>query len=359
MPALRKLIKTTGASVLNCLAIDKLIGMGNGARRAPLIVCYHRVVRDFVDSSVHSMPSLLISTEMFEKQLDWLAENYDLVSMDEVMQALNGNRKAGKKQLATITFDDGYVDFYWNAFPILKRKGIASCVFVVTNLVGTENLQTHDELYLMLSLCMSPETPLARIAADTQTKRLVQIIGKQPDPYSAARHILSSFSNSEVIQLIELMRDRIHVSAQHLKELRSLSWSMLRTLSVQGVTIGSHTQSHALLPRYEQTLMEKELAASRRRLELELGMPIKYLAYPDGQFDERTAQAAEAAGYEAAVTTCQHTSTKRPNFALPRRLLWEKSCTNRRDEFSPAIMSCLLNGVFQYPDNCAQDHSVS
>ncbi|MDO9318372.1 MAG: polysaccharide deacetylase family protein [Gammaproteobacteria bacterium] len=361
MKEFRRLVKSSVATLLHQLSVDNLIGHSTGGARGPIVICYHRVVQNFEDAATRAMPSLLISTSMFEKQLDWLAAHFDMVSLDEILQ---GPQHSGKRRQATITFDDGYADFYWNALPILQKKKIPSAVFVVTDLVGTTNLQIHDELYLLLSHWFkSPEankelTP-GEAPTDPLSATLDATLALHSDPFAAARYFLEVFSRREVVAMLALLQRRVKVSTQSLQEFESLNWPLLRIMHEQGVTIGSHTCSHSLLPHHDQQRVEAELRGSREHLETELGMPTKYLAFPDGQFDERITLAAEAAGYQAALTICNHLSQERPRYTVPRTVLWENACIDNTGRFSPAIMGCLVNGVFNLSSRCAQDHHAS
>src|SRR5438067_519489 len=116
-------------------------------RPSPFIVCYHRVVEDFGRSSRSAIPSMLISTGMLEKHIDWLAKRFSIVSLDDIGLHLAADRPF-RRPAAAITFDDGYSDVYEYAYPLLKRKGIPAAVFVVTGLVGTGKPQIFDRLYL-------------------------------------------------------------------------------------------------------------------------------------------------------------------------------------------------------------------
>lgn len=360
MSRLRRFIKNAAARTICQLSVDKVIGRRNGFAKRPLIICYHRVVQDFAGAATRSMPSLLIDVDMFERQLDWLARHYNMVSLDEILShsadPIDVKTQKGK-QMASISFDDGYADFYWNAFPVLKRKTIPASIFVVTDLVGTSNLQTHDELYLMLSQWLKTPGPLHSEDNPELMTELASALLQHSDAYSAARYILASFSHQEVRDILTLMRGQVDVPAQLREELAPLSWDMLRTLSAQGVTIGSHTRSHALLPRHGQKVVQRELAGSRETLEKALGIEIRHFAYPDGQFNERTARSAETAGYGAAYAICAHQSKTHPLYTIPRQVLWQNACIDETGAFSPAILSCLVNGVFQRADQCTQDHS--
>jgi peptidoglycan/xylan/chitin deacetylase (PgdA/CDA1 family) len=86
---------------------------------------------------------------------------------------------------------------------------------------------------------------------------------------------------------------------------RWLSWDGVRKLRSLGHTIGSHTRSHRMLSKLSAAEQHDELAESRRRLEGELGAPVKLLAYPYGSpetFDAETRRLAAASGYQAAFS---------------------------------------------------------
>lgn len=359
MNDLRRQVKSTIAKALHHTFVDNLIGRATGVATSPLVICYHRVVQNFDDAATRAMPSLLVSTSMFAKQLDWLAHHFEMVSLEEILQSPQNGEPNRQRRQATITFDDGYADFYWNALPILREKKIPSSVFVVTDLVGTARLQTHDELYLLLSQWFLQSHNKKKIAEDNLSQQLEAALALHSDPYDAARYLLATFSQRDVMAMIALMQERVHVSTQSLREFQSLSWSMLKTMIEQGVTVGSHTRSHVLLPHHEQQCVMEELRGSRETLESELGVPSRFLAYPDGQFDERIATATEEAGYSAALTICNHLVDERPRYSVPRTVLWENACIDHTGQFSPAVMGCLVNGVFNLSSRCTQDHKGS
>jgi peptidoglycan/xylan/chitin deacetylase (PgdA/CDA1 family) len=82
-----------------------------------------------------------------------------------------------------------------------------------------------------------------------------------------------------------------------------LSWAQLKALEQNGVQIGSHTISHAELPRLTDPAALQELIQSRLALERHLGHPVQWFAYPAGRFDKRTEALVRQAGYVLAVTT--------------------------------------------------------
>jgi peptidoglycan/xylan/chitin deacetylase (PgdA/CDA1 family) len=79
---------------------------------------------------------LSVPPELFEQHLAYLkAQGYQTVSLDDLTYALAQGRPlpAGDKSIL-ITFDDGYLDNYQNAFPLLQKYGFTGVFFVVTEL---------------------------------------------------------------------------------------------------------------------------------------------------------------------------------------------------------------------------------
>ena len=91
----------------------------------------------------------------------------------------------------------------------------------------------------------------------------------------------------------------------------ALSWKQVREMSDAGVDIQSHSLTHPFLTRRRHAAMDdraygawlqRELAESRQLIERETGRKVSFLAYPYGDYDTRVANAAAAAGYDAALT---------------------------------------------------------
>ena len=70
----------------------------------------------------------------FRRQLDWLREAFEPVSLSEAVARLQGRRTSGRELV--ITFDDGFRTQATNAAPILAEAGILACFFLVTELVS-------------------------------------------------------------------------------------------------------------------------------------------------------------------------------------------------------------------------------
>ena len=106
------------------------------------ILNYHKV-----DDFYHS---LSIPPEEFEEQMKYLSEHgFTTITPDQLMAYLNHDRELPENPIL-ITFDDGYLDNFTNAYPIMKKYGFTATIFLVTNKVGHEgNFMTWDQVRTM------------------------------------------------------------------------------------------------------------------------------------------------------------------------------------------------------------------
>ena len=85
------------------------------------------------------IPNLYVTPRMFGFQMWYLKmAGFHVLSIPDLVAAVDTGDL--RRNSAAVTFDDGYVDFYKNAYPVLKRYGYPSTVFIVSGLVGKDNV---------------------------------------------------------------------------------------------------------------------------------------------------------------------------------------------------------------------------
>ncbi len=81
-----------------------------------------------------------VTPDAFREQISYLyANGYNAINFDTLMGAMDNNQSLPPKSVL-ITFDDGYVDNYENAFPVLKDAGFTATFFVITSHVDQKTL---------------------------------------------------------------------------------------------------------------------------------------------------------------------------------------------------------------------------
>ena len=131
---------------------------------------------------------------------------------------------------------------------------------------------------------------------------------------------------------------------------------MLIAMRDAGMTIGSHSATHAFLTNESLERVQQEAAASRSVLQQRLAVKANCFAYPGGDFNPAVVNAVDAAGYTMAFTICRHRDSRYPTLTLPRCGMWEQSCLDRLGRFSSAILSSHTSGMFGSASYCPNRH---
>jgi peptidoglycan/xylan/chitin deacetylase (PgdA/CDA1 family) len=102
--------------------------------RIPILM-YHAVQEGQSDPRPYY--EVNVSPATFASQMRQLrTAGYRAVSLEQAQQALNDG--AADQKLVVVTFDDGYRDFYENAFPILSECQFTATVYLITGYMGDQ-----------------------------------------------------------------------------------------------------------------------------------------------------------------------------------------------------------------------------
>jgi peptidoglycan/xylan/chitin deacetylase (PgdA/CDA1 family) len=192
----------------------------------------------------HVSPDREITPAGFERQLRWLLDQgYRSLSMAELTAIIQGRSAEGQPGFV-VTFDDGYLDNWVYAFPILQKLGVKAVLYLVT-----DRVENHA----------APRTSIHLIDTKSREREAGGFI----------------------------------------------SWAEARAMAASGlIEIGSHTHTHRNFVRtqlYEN--LEQELAQSRALIETELKKPCVHLAWPWGDYEAAWWPSVKRTGYETAMTT--------------------------------------------------------
>jgi len=253
------------------------------ARRGPLrnrsasaaFLCYHSVHPD-------GPPYLSLPPETFERQLARLRRSGDKTATLGALEAIRRGERPSARQVL-LTFDDGFLDNYTHAFPLMRAYGVSGLIFLLPPAVDTGGPLTWPEV--------------------------AQRAGRHPDVF------------------------------------RSVTWPMVEEMAEAGIEFGSHALTHHRLTTLGDEALAQELLDSRRRIIDRLGR-CDALAYPFGGWDQRVATAAAAAGYRWAFTMPSAAQRDATALSIPRiaidhrdderRFALKLSVAGRRALLSPA-----------------------
>ncbi|HEX5736716.1 MAG TPA: polysaccharide deacetylase family protein [Blastocatellia bacterium] len=282
------------ASLLNVMqAFGAFAPFRFANRDKALILTYHRF-GEFRDGAK-------ISARAFARQLHYLASHYRVVPLSALAELMRRGRELPPR-VAALTIDDGYLDAYEIALPILRRYRLPATIFLVTDFVDRKSWLWTDKLRFL-----ALKTRATRLEADLGGEKLRISLSGRASRLKAATEL-----NSRLKALPdELKEDAINRIASSLRvslpelpphEYCSLSWDQAREMESAGVEIGSHTASHPILTNVSDAVLQAELRESKARLEAELGHGVELFCYPNGDYDARVRRAVKEAGYRCAVT---------------------------------------------------------
>ena len=93
------------------------------------VIMYHRVINSAKNEGVHGT---YIYEDIFRAHMKYLKENnYTVITFKDLNELSWRNRFNANKKYIILTFDDGYVDNYELAFPILKEFGFKATIFLM------------------------------------------------------------------------------------------------------------------------------------------------------------------------------------------------------------------------------------
>lgn len=207
----------------------------------PFILMYHSIADDSDDP-------YSVSVDSFREQISWLSDNgYKTISLSSLLELLRAKNFRALRKNVVITFDDGYKDFFLNAFPILFDYEAPATVFLVTEMLGKIS-------------SWNPSFPNVRLMSED---------------------------------------DVIYIKSK-------------------GISIGSHTSTHANLTLLDKNELQKQLKKSYDTL-TSFGESFYAFSYPWGQWSNHTVNAIKLSGFECAVSVGERTRFTIANkYALPR-----------------------------------------
>ena len=245
------------------------------------VFMYHHV-------SPHKGDMVSVTPDIFEAQMQFLNEKgYKTLSADELVRFMQSDiamprpsfpfstnireQKSTHEKAVAITFDDGYLDNYIFAFPILKRYNIKVAIFVVIDWVE-----------------------------EASKGQGVRVKGQEVilPFHHEGKELIAKGQSHKVV----------------------MNWDMIKEMKESGlVEFYSHTMSHSKCSELSDEKLIRELEGSKRVLEQRLSKPCQYLCWPKGLFNISSVNIAKKAGYTALFTTKRGvTKTHSDRFCIER-----------------------------------------
>ena len=265
------------------------------------MVMYH-YVRD------HS-PMKCMSTAAFEKQLRWIGDHYDVVSLSGICS------KTNEKTTCVLTFDDGLKDSIRTILPILKKVGQTGIFFIPGAILAEKRILSVHKRHMLMAQIGSARLVEAlnkRLPAELEIYEDPACQGEfLDDPLTNSMKWMLDYLDAEIIDPIidDIFRRFIGDEAAHFKELY-LSANDIKELIDAGMEIGVHGYSHLQLGVLPYRAQEAEITKATAVVKPLIGNSPLYMSYPSGSYSPLTIRLLKKHGYAGAVTIEKHANTQ-------------------------------------------------
>jgi peptidoglycan/xylan/chitin deacetylase (PgdA/CDA1 family) len=296
-----------------------------------IILMYHRV--DHVQCDPWE---LNVSPENFEHQLKCL-KKYNVIGMSELTESISENKNL--KNSIALTFDDGYLDNFTHAAPLLKKYNLPATFYITTGNIGTDQKFWWDELQNIILLAdLLPEKISLTIAGENfafdlaDEAKLNQKLFSEIKTWHAEGKPINKrtalyFSLWKKLQALgpgarsnALHEIKQHANANSVSSGQMMNWEQVQSLGTEKLfSIGAHTINHPALGMHSASFQKKEIDDSRSVLKEKLNKEIFGFAYPHGNYNRETISILNEESFHHAVTTeAKPVTLLSPLLELPR-----------------------------------------
>ncbi|MCG8405630.1 MAG: polysaccharide deacetylase family protein [Phycisphaerales bacterium] len=285
-------------SVLTKTRFDTWTGrMVRGLRRryndhCTTILTYHSVCGQ--NSVFTAGTSLRHHPREFERQIDYLAEHYNLFSLRELVAMLERGEQPSRA--VVLTFDDGYADAIRQAMSILYRRRIPMTIFPVTSVIGNRDLMWQHKL--------------AWLVAEGHTSRVWDGLKAEGWNVNETDDSLVDYVRRcyrpVLLEVLESVVRSVGTSGRALAEEHRpyLESEEIAEADPEFVEFGNHTDTHPVLSALTIGQQMAEITAGHRHITELTGQSPLALAYPFGlkrHYDEDTKRIAANTGHRAVL----------------------------------------------------------
>lgn len=245
-----------------------------------LILGYHGIAQE--DEHLWN-PSLFIAPEHLASRMRFLrAAHCHVLPLDEALQRLS-NGTLPERSVA-VTFDDGYVDFYRLALPILRAYGIPATVYLTTYYSGNNRPVPGITAAYMVWKSRNFKGPLTsvpgfegvRLESREDRRAVSDAIGhyfteERSLPPADKHHMIDELARELNFDITVFKRRRLmHV----------MTSDEAQKVAAAGIDIELHTHRH-WTPR-DEGLIRREILDNQERITEITGRVPRHFCYPSG-----------------------------------------------------------------------------
>ncbi|RMG48968.1 MAG: hypothetical protein D6718_00635 [Acidobacteria bacterium] len=264
-----------------------------------LVLRYHSVA-PAAEAAGYLDPGLSIPPERFAEHVRLLAERFEVIGLDELLNRASTAPRG--RPAVVVTFDDGYRDNHDHALPILKAAGLSATFYVTTGPLAHRRGLWISEVWRCV-----PRLPEGRLELPGIPPLRVPAAGARRGVRRRLTRELSALGAADRERALAVLAEAAGLARGEGLGTSFMTPEQVLALRDAGMTVGAHTRSHPHLDRLPADRLEEEVAGSRADLEAVLDEPVVHFAYPNpgggGRNAGRARRAVASAGFRTAVTS--------------------------------------------------------
>jgi peptidoglycan/xylan/chitin deacetylase (PgdA/CDA1 family) len=238
------------------------------------VLAYHRIIESDSDDFTYYQPNVSATPAMFKDQMDFVDKRFNVINLDALVAFIEDGKPLPPRPLL-ITFDDGYLDNYENAFPILKSYGFPAVIFLMTASMDNP---------------VRPWWDACAYYFQHTAKSIISLpIGSFQINVPEDRIRIREAVMRQLKKLPEIEKQAVMAALPEATDVKPpidpplfVNWDQVRDLVANGVACQPHTVTHPILTRIPDDEVQRQLTESRDCIKTETGQAITAFAYPNG-----------------------------------------------------------------------------
>ena len=315
-----------------------------------VVLCYHRVFEVKDRAYDYSQSGIVSSAKYFHRQIEHLRRYFDIISMQTYVTEVKQQRQ---RPVCVVTFEDGWSDNYYHAYPLLKAHNIPAMIFLTTEFVERGTVFWHTKLiYLLMQGDLSrlsledldrgfyPGAVLDSLAKLGKLRRPVQI-----DDVDGIIEALKVYDQAMIDLIVRDLSHQLGISLEPVSQRRfSLTWSQVLEMAHGGIEFGCHGHTHRILTRLTSQGVWEEAVRAKEILEARLGSPAIFFLCPNGNSNSTVRRTLTAAGFRY-VFPCRNGGGNNSLGHVKHINVHDGSCTSPLGRFSESLFAFELSGI--------------
>lgn len=287
-----------------------------------IILLYHRIVDDH-SKYLSKGAAVHHHIKDFKREIAYFKRTFQIVSMDEVVNHLKSGRGFKRPSIA-ITFDDGYLDNYTLAYPVLKKHGIPATIYLTTGFVGTLDGIWTEQLGFAFMETRKDQFNFPALLGDKTIP--IKTKEEKEQANSEISEALKLRPDDERRELIQELHEKLEISEKYGRNFRErmmLNWDEVQEMRKDGITIGSHSHTHPILSQMSSEKAKDEILTSKKVVEKNADIEVKHFSFPNGReedFSKELRDYCRRIGFESvsSVVYGPYDVSEKDPFALKR-----------------------------------------